>query len=165
MQHFDKIYERAAARKGGAKALEDLLAPTETLADLRSLTDSDVLAEMTACVFRAGFVWRVVTAKWPGFLKAFNDFDVTQCAMLSDEDIEKFISVFDEKSKENTILKFVPASGAASRMFKELFAFAENPTENSKVTSLLENYKEFAFADEVADFLAKNGPKKKRNIL
>jgi len=95
MQHFDKIYERAAARKGGAKALEDLLAPMETLADLRALSDSEVLAEMTACVFRAGFVWRVITAKWPGFLKAFNDFDVTQCAMLSDEEIEKLSSNTD----------------------------------------------------------------------
>jgi 3-methyladenine DNA glycosylase Tag len=44
---------------------------------------------MTACVFRAGFVWRVITAKWPGFQSAFHDFDVTRCAMLSDEEIEE----------------------------------------------------------------------------
>lgn len=75
---------------------------------------------------------------------------------LSTEDIEKFIAVFDEKSNENTILKFVPASGAASRMFKELFAFAENPTKDSKIISLLENYQEFAFADEINSFLGKN---------
>jgi len=78
MLHFDKIYERAALRKGGIKALQDLLASMEASVDLHVLSDSDVQAEMTACVFRAGFVWRVVTAKWPGVIKAFNDFNVTQ---------------------------------------------------------------------------------------
>lgn len=78
MLHFDKIYERVAPRKGGIKALQDLLASMEASIDLHVFSDSDVQAEMTACAFRAGFVWRVVTAKWPGVIKAFNDFNVTQ---------------------------------------------------------------------------------------
>lgn len=89
MQHFDDIYARAAARKGGERALEQLLVPVRDTTDLRTVSDADVLAEMTACVFRAGFVWRVITAKWPGFQSAFHDFDVTRCAMLSDEEIEE----------------------------------------------------------------------------
>jgi 3-methyladenine DNA glycosylase Tag len=89
MQHFDDIYARAAARKGGERALEQLLVPVRDTTDLRTISDADVLAEMTACVFRAGFVWRVITAKWPGFQSAFHDFDVTRCAMLSDEEIEE----------------------------------------------------------------------------
>ena len=89
MQHFDDIYARAAARKGGERELEQLLAPTRDTIDLSTVSDADVLAEMTACVFRAGFVWRVITAKWPGFETAFHDFDVTRCAMLSDDEIEE----------------------------------------------------------------------------
>ena len=89
MQHFDDIYARAAARKGGVRELEHLLAPTRDTTDLSTVSDADVLAEMTACVFRAGFVWRVITAKWPGFQTAFHDFDVTRCAMLSDDEIEE----------------------------------------------------------------------------
>ena len=89
MQHFDDIYARAAARKGGERALEQLLAPVRDTTDLSTVSDANVLAEMTACVFRAGFVWRVITAKWPGFQSAFHDFDVTRCAMLSDEEIEE----------------------------------------------------------------------------
>ena len=89
MQHFDDIYARAAARKGGERTLEQLLAPVRDTTDLSTVSDADVLAEMTACVFRAGFVWRVITAKWPGFQSAFHDFDVTRCAMLSDEEIEE----------------------------------------------------------------------------
>ena len=89
MQHFDKIYEHTAARKGGERELERLLATAQAPVAVSKLSDADVLAEMTACVFRAGFVWRVITAKWPGFQKAFHDFDVMHCAMLSDEEIEE----------------------------------------------------------------------------
>ena len=88
MQHFEDIYRRAAVRKGGDKALESLLAPVKEKTKLEKISDADVLAEMTACVFRAGFVWKVITAKWPGFESAFHQFDVTRCAMLSDEELE-----------------------------------------------------------------------------
>ena len=47
-----------------------------------------MLAEMTKCVFRSGFVWKVIEAKWLGFEAAFSDFDVMHCAMLADEDLE-----------------------------------------------------------------------------
>jgi hypothetical protein len=43
---------------------------------------------------------------------------------LSDDKIQEYISEWDEYSKgNNKITKFVPASGAASRMFKDLFSF------------------------------------------
>lgn len=48
-----------------------------------------------------------------------------------------------------TVCKFVPASGAASRMFKALFAFvdgsAEHPAENSDVDTLIKNIHNVAF--------------------
>lgn len=75
---------------------------------------------------------------------------------LSTEEIKNFITFFEKKQTDKKILKFVPASGAASRMFKELFAFAENPSSTHKMISLLENYKEFAFADDIDDFLKEN---------
>ena len=34
-------------------------------------------------------VWKIIAAKWDGFEEAFAGFDVTTCAMLSDEDLEK----------------------------------------------------------------------------
>ncbi len=88
MQHFDEIFQRAANRKGGDKVLQGLLDSVPTGSDLRLISDAQVLAEMTACIFRAGFVWKVITAKWPGFEQAFHQFDVTRCAMLSDEELE-----------------------------------------------------------------------------
>ena len=75
---------------------------------------------------------------------------------LSTKEIKNFITFFEKKQTDKKILKFVPASGAASRMFKELFAFAENPSSTHKMISLLENYKEFAFADDIDHFLKEN---------
>ena len=88
METFAKIYKRAAARKGGEKALELMLRPVKESTDLTKISDSDALAEMTKCVFRSGFVWKIIEAKWPGFQTAFSDFDVMHCAMLADEDLE-----------------------------------------------------------------------------
>ena len=88
METFAAIYQRAAARKCGEQTLETLLTPVKGQSDLSKIHDADVLAEMTKCVFRSGFVWKVIEAKWPGFEAAFSDFDVMHCAMLADEDLE-----------------------------------------------------------------------------
>lgn len=52
---------------------------------------------------------------------------------LSDEEKEAFIQLFDAKRNDYSILKFVPASGAATRMFKSFFSFIEdyNPDQET----------------------------------
>jgi 3-methyladenine DNA glycosylase Tag len=99
MEKFDKIFARAAKRKGGEAALEELLPKPKTPAQLKRTKDDRYLAEMTRCVFRSGFVWQVIDHKWPGFEEAFDAFDPHACAMLSDEDLEK-LSV-DERIVRN----------------------------------------------------------------
>lgn len=89
VESFASIFERAAERKGGVAELEDLLPVAKTSAQLKRIDDRAVLAEMTKCVFRSGFVWQIIENKWPGFEQAFCDFDVTRCAMLSDEELER----------------------------------------------------------------------------
>ena len=81
MDSFDQIYQRAARRKGGENALDALLGNPQKKVNLAKLNDADVLAAMTACVFRAGSVCTIITAKWPGFEQAFNVSDVAQCAL------------------------------------------------------------------------------------
>lgn len=88
LESFATIYERAAKRKGGEAALESLLAKPKTPAQLKRVDDDRYLSEMTACVFRSGFVWKIIEAKWPAFEEAFSGFDTMTCAMLSDEDLE-----------------------------------------------------------------------------
>ncbi len=93
MDTFASIFQRAAQRKGGDDALEALLPDPQhsakTPQQLSALDDTEILAEMTKCVFRSGFVWKIIENKWPGFEAAFHGFDVTRCAMLSDEDLEQ----------------------------------------------------------------------------
>jgi 3-methyladenine DNA glycosylase Tag len=88
LETFAAIYARAAAHKGGREALEALLPKPKTSAQLKRIPDDRYLAEMTACVFRSGFVWQVIEHKWPGFEAAFHGFDTMRCAMLSDEELE-----------------------------------------------------------------------------
>ena len=89
MDSFESIFDQAASRKGGTDELEALLPEKPSKTTLEKTEDAAVLAEMTKCVFRSGFVWQIIEAKWPGFETAFNQFDVVGCAMLSDEDLEK----------------------------------------------------------------------------
>lgn len=84
-----KIYERAAKRKGGEKELEKLLPKVRSTKQLAQTPDDRFLAEMTACVFRAGFSWTVIENKWPNFERAFHGFDPRKCAHLSDEALEQ----------------------------------------------------------------------------
>ena len=48
-----------------------------------------------------------------------------------------------------SVVKFVPASGAATRMFKELFAFVNEGTRGKGIDTLLENIRRFAFWPEL----------------
>jgi len=88
MEPFASILQRAQKRKGGVAALELLLPMAAEAQKLETTTDDRYLAEMTRCIFRAGFVWKIVENKWPGFETAFDGFDVRSNALFSDEAIE-----------------------------------------------------------------------------
>lgn len=45
---------------------------------------------------------------------------------FSKEETAKYAAIYQKKKKGINILKFVPASGAATRMFKTLFAFRDD---------------------------------------
>ncbi|MEP0709394.1 MAG: DNA-3-methyladenine glycosylase I [Parvibaculum sp.] len=89
MEKFEKIFARAAKRHGGAKAVEAELPKPKSAAALKKIPDDRWLAGMTKAVFQAGFVWRVIENKWPGFEDAFDGFDPHRIAFYADEDIER----------------------------------------------------------------------------
>lgn len=70
---FGKIRARAAKRKGGEEVLQSLLPYKTGVA--KDFTDDRALSLMTKCIFRAGFVWKVIEQKWPGFEDGFLGFD------------------------------------------------------------------------------------------
>ena len=78
----------------------------------------------------------------------------------SDNEIEDYLKVWDSYCSEgNAILKFVPASGAASRMFKDLFAFLsadyDVPTTDFE-KNFFTNIEKFAFYADLDATCRKN---------
>ena len=67
----------------------------------------------------------------------------------TEEEVKKYVADWtDYLSSDHSVVKFVPASGAASRMFKDLFAFLsapyDLPTTDFEKT-FFDNIKKFAF--------------------
>lgn len=78
----------------------------------------------------------------------------------SDAEKAEYLAAWDAYLQgEGKVLKFVPASGAASRMFKNLFEFldGENDTPaDSFMKTFFDNIKNFAFYDELDAVCKKN---------
>ncbi len=101
--------------------------------------------------FKAGFPYlRLVAAATVG----------NGVVKLSEDDENRYESLWnDYVSGDGNILKFVPASGAASRMFKNLFAFLDSSSDvpdNDFIKTFFENIHKFAFFDDL-DNAAKSG--------
>lgn len=89
MLKFEEIYLRAVEHKGGVDILEQLLPEAGSVEAVAGLDESRFLAEMTRCIFQAGFVWRVIDQKWQGFEDVFHGFDVNTILGLQPEDWEE----------------------------------------------------------------------------
>jgi hypothetical protein len=94
--------------------------------------------------FRKGFPWMNL-----GKAATPND-GVLQ---LSSAEIDKYQQLFDQKKSELSILKMVPASGAATRMFKSLFEHLTEDKENKESKVFFERISEFAFAPKLKKLL------------
>ena len=68
---------------------------------------------------------------------------------LSKEEQYHFEEYFNEQSKGLEIIRFVPASGAASRMFKAFFQYLDSGIENQEIKSFASGFHSFAFYDEI----------------
>lgn len=100
--------------------------------------------------------------------------DIQKAAVIGDG-LQKFnlaeesdlIEFFESKRKNLSLLKFVPASGAASRMFKSLFNFIDSfnsneqsfsdytsATNDKAMISFFEKYQHFPFFDIVRERIA-----------
>jgi len=109
---FAEIRQRAAERKGGEKELAALVSGgLKSPKLLAKVDDSRYLSAMTSAVFKAGFVWKIIDHKWPGFEKAFWHFNVLRCAMMSPDDFDTLCG--DERIVRNPQkIRTVPLNAA-----------------------------------------------------
>lgn len=77
--------------------------------------------------------------------------------VLSKNEVEKYARLYDEQKAQKVTAKFTPASGAATRMFKELFSFIETGEMNSGVKQFEEKIKKFPFSDVLNEALKESG--------
>ena len=66
--------------------------------------------------------------------------------LLSPEEIDAHIRHFLTHKKEVSLIKFVPASGAATRMFSEVAQFVTSKQPTPAITHLLEQFNQLPFA-------------------
>lgn len=77
-----------------------------------------------------------------------------------DKQVNYYQQLFKERAAQLDIVKFVPASGAASRMFKDLFSFLESDgdlTKNIFAKKFIENLSQFAFLQDLDATLRQKG--------
>lgn len=85
---IEQLFEAATRKYGDEEDVLALLPAPSNSEQISKLKDDRLLSAATKCIFQAGFVWRVVEAKWPDFETAFNGFNPLGMAHLSDERIE-----------------------------------------------------------------------------
>jgi hypothetical protein len=120
---------------------------------------------------------KVIEAQIENFRRGFPFINLDRPAIVGDgiktfnlRDAKKLSYYYDSNSKKYEVLKFVPASGAASRMFKDLFEFIEhysgsqeeldklaNDKKFNQVNLFIRRIRDFAFSTDLQKALRKDG--------
>ncbi|MEQ2352267.1 DNA-3-methyladenine glycosylase I [Pseudoalteromonas piscicida] len=98
MKVFEKIYHRAAERKGSEAALKAKLSQPLSTTSLLALSDDQWLEEFTRKIFQSGFYWAVVDNKWDGFREVFWQFSIEKLLMMSPE-------MYEQRSQDERIIR------------------------------------------------------------
>ena len=92
MRKFVDILDMAAQHHGSTKQVLEMAGNEFAIADPKDVSDDRYLAEMAKAVFSAGFSWKVIRNKWPGFEAAFDGFQPNRVAFYADEDLDRLLS-------------------------------------------------------------------------
>lgn len=98
MKVFEKIYHRAAERKGSEAALKAKLNQPLSTESLLALSDDQWLEEFTRKIFQSGFYWAVVDNKWDGFREVFWQFSIEKLLMMSPE-------MYEQRGQDERIIR------------------------------------------------------------
>jgi len=128
-------------------------------------------------ISKRGSNLKMVEQQLENFITGFPFADLQKAATIGDgvlkldeKELDKLQAYYNRKSQYKKVLKFVPASGAASRMFKTLFNFLEASQNDEKlkkelladksfngVSNFIANITKFAFYNSLEDALSKEG--------
>lgn len=101
--------------------------------------------------FKNGFPWMILfKAATPG----------EGVIQLSQNQVKEMAQKFDDAKSGLSILKMVPASGAATRMFKSLFEHLQEGEANKESKVFFEKLQQFAFFPALENLLSSNPSEK-----
>ncbi|MCD7971984.1 MAG: DUF4301 family protein [Candidatus Azobacteroides sp.] len=107
-----------------------------------------------------GITKEQVAGQLENFVKGFPFLEIISSAsvekgikVVNEAEKQQYLKIWDKYLEKNKdVVKFVPASGAASRMFKDLFEFLEadykHPTSEFEI-KFFQNIKKFAFYNDL----------------
>ena len=101
-----------------------------------------------------------ITEQLQNFKTGFPYSDIVSAATLNNgvtpSPDTHYAEIYDTHKNKYTITKFVPASGAATRMFQALFEYLSNGTMNDTTKTVLDNLEHFAFYEDLKQTLPAN---------
>ncbi|MDE6778489.1 MAG: DUF4301 family protein [Alistipes sp.] len=107
-----------------------------------------------------GLTVEAVERQIENFKKGFPSLKVVRAASPADgvtvldaEGVDRAVATYEKALAGKRVVKFVPASGAATRMFKELFEFVNDDKRGPGIDRLLDNIEKFAFWPELKEVL------------
>ena len=114
-----------------------------------------------------GLTVEAVERQIENFRRGFPSLQVVSAAspadgivVLTAEQAAAYAAKYEGRDASVTVAKFVPASGAATRMFKELFEFVNEDKRGKGIDTLLQNIEKFAFYPELKEVVADFGDEK-----
>lgn len=103
-----------------------------------------------------GIPLAVVEHQLAQFQNGFPPIKLNRAAIIGDgiqqfsaEDAQNLVDTYEQAKSGIQVLKFVPASGAASRMFQPLYSFLDNEEMTSSIKDFKKHIADFAFYDEL----------------
>lgn len=88
MRTVDGLFDLAASHRGDRSVIEDMMPAIKSVDEIKALPEDRILAGMTKAIFQAGFSWKVIENKWPGFEEAFEGFVPVRWKFMSDDDMD-----------------------------------------------------------------------------
>lgn len=111
-------------------------------------------------ILKHGLTPEAVEKQIENFKRGFPFLQVVRAAspgdgvhVATDEEVDAALSRYEAQLPELRVEKFVPASGAATRMFKELFEFVNDDRRGPGIDTLMNNIENFAFWPELKALL------------
>lgn len=111
----------------------------------RNITENQVENQVNRLKKGTAFVHLVAPATIGNGIVKMNETEIKTC-----------IEAFESDKEYYHFTKFVPASGAATRMFKAMFSYIENPCEQTFPTEFFQKIHDFAFFDDLNQAIINN---------